>query len=66
MCKREVMSDQDAFTILAETAEQYRDYGDIHDLLAFSETTVVEDYSMRDMSHPLGIAWQGRVNGVVE
>ncbi len=66
MCEPQVMSDDEILKVLDEVGEQYRDYTEIEDIRAITRICVLEDYSTRDMSHPLGFIWQGRGNGVVE
>ena len=66
MSTPKMMSDEETLKVLNEAAEQYRDFSEIQSLNALTKICVVEDYSTRDMSHPLGLVWQGRGNGVLE
>lgn len=66
MSTPKTMSDEETLKVLDEAAELYRGFTEIQNLSALTKICVVEDYSTRDMSHPLGFIWQGRGNGVVE
>jgi hypothetical protein len=59
-------SDQQVQEILDKTSEEYRQYIEIQDVCELTESSIVADYSSRDVNYPLGIVWQGRGDGILE